>query len=759
VSDIQLKILRARGLLQRGQFAEAQALCEQVLRVSPVQVDTLMLLGQIAGQRRDLERAAACFGKVVDLAPGHAAAHCNRGLALQGLRKYEGALESYDRALAIQSDYAIAHFNRGNLLKDLGRSAEALLSYRRAVAVNPALSQAHYNRGVLLQETADFDAALVSYDCAIAANGNFADAHYNRGVALQRLERWLPALDAYDRVIALQPRPEAYCNRAVVLQRMERLEAALVSCNHAIALRPNYVEAFSNRGVVLHKLGKLADALASVDQALALKQDYAVAHCNRANVLRELKDYSASIDSYGRALALGCDSPGLLGLRRHAQLQICDWTGFAPGLAEIAGAIERHVAASPPFHLLVASDSPVLQRQGAEAWVRAEQSAGTEAIVFAPRPHHPKIRLGYFSADFRNHATAYLIAELFELHDKTRFEVVAFSFGPDVQDVMRQRVASACDQFLDVRVKSDREVAELALTLGIDIAIDLMGFTNHSRVGIFVARAAPVQVSYLGFPGTMGLPTMDYLIADRIVMPDGAAADYSEKVIYLPDCYQVNDRRRAVATQAFTREELGLPSVGFVFCCFNNSFKIAPATFDIWMSLLRRVGGSVLWLLEDNSVATCNLRREAQRRDVDPSRLVFGGRMSAPEHLARHAAADLFVDTLPYNAHTTASDALWAGLPVLTYVGNTFAGRVAASLLTAAGLPELITRTAAEFEARAVELAADSNQLVALRRRLAERRDSTALFDTPRFVRNLESAFRRIHERHLAGGSPQSIEI
>lgn len=695
-------------------------------RLHPTHLDKLLLAAQLAGQSGDLERAVRQLNKAIALAPGHAAAFCNRGLALQGLGRLDAALESYDRALTLKQDYAIAHFNRANLLKELGRTDDALSGYERAVTCSPGFALAHYNHGVLLQQLGSWDAAAASYDRAIAIDPNFAESHYNRGIVRQRREQWIDALADYDRAIARKAgHAEAHCNRGVVLQRLERWD----------------------------------EALASFDRAIALDKDFANAYAGRGHVLHVLKQFTAALESYDQAVDLGSDSSGLLGLRRHVRLQICEWTNFQAGLDEIIAEIERGVPAAPPFHLLVASDSPQLQRRAAQAWARVEHPPNAALSPSVRRERRAKIHIGYFSADFRNHATSHLIAELFELHDREHFEVTALSFGPDTADAIRHRVKSACDRFMDVRGSSDREVAELARRLDIDVAIDLMGFTNHCRPGIFALRAAPVQVSYLGYPGTMGVSYMDYLIADRTVIPEGREADYDEKIIRLPDCYQVNDRQRCIADPMFTREELGLPHEGFVFCCFNNSCKITPAIFDVWMRILKRVPGSVLWLLEDNAAAVSNLRQEAERREVPADRLVFGQRMPAPLHLARHRAADLFLDTLPYNAHTTASDALWAGLPLLTCSGTTFAGRVAASLLTAVDLPELIAATPAEYEERAIEMAADPRRLHEFKSRLVGRRLSTAPFDTPRFAQHLEAALRVIHERHVAGLAPDHLWV
>ena len=379
--------------------------------------------------------------------------------------------------------------------------------------------------------------------------------------------------------------------------------------------------------------------------------------------------------------------------------------------------------------------------------------------AFPLRPKGGKIRIGYFSADFHNHATTYLTAEMLELHDPSRFELYGFSFGPDRQDDMRKRVSSAFHKFSDVRDKSDRDVARYSRALGIDIAIDLKGYTAGARLGIFAERCAPIQVSYLGYPGTTGAGYMDYIIADRTIIPKDRQGDYTECAVCLPDSYQVNDSKRKISDKSFVRRELGLPESGFVFCCFNGNYKILPATFDIWMRLLKSVEGSVLWLMEDSRVAANNLRREAERRGVDSTRLVFAQRMKLDEHLARHRAADLFLDTLPCNAHTTASDALWAGLPVLTCVGEAFAGRVAASLLQTIGLPELITQTHPEYEALALELARNPEKLSAIRQKLAHNRSASPLFDAGRYTRHIEAAYQAMMDRYQAGLAPESMDI
>jgi len=399
----------------------------------------------------------------------------------------------------------------------------------------------------------------------------------------------------------------------------------------------------------------------------------------------------------------------------------------------------------------VLNDDTFLHKKSSEIYAQSRYSFNPVLEPIVKRKQSQKIRVGYFSADFHNHATGHLMAELFELHNKSQFKLVCFSFGPIVNDKMRQRLEKSFDQFIEVGRKSDVEIAKLSRDLNIDIAVDLKGFTKDARTGIFALRAAPIQVNYLGYPGTMGADYIDYIIADKTLISPESQSCYSEKIVYLPNSYQVNDRKRAISASQFTRQELGLPENGFVFCCFNNNFKILPVTFDGWMRILKAVEGSVLWLLQDNSWAVKNLKKEAQKQGVNAERLVFADRVPPSEHLARHRRADLFLDTFPCNAHTTASDALWTGLPVLTLMGRSFASRVAASLLKAVGLPELITSTQDAYEALAIELAKNPQKLADIKLKLTNNRLTTPLFDTPLFTKNIEAAYLEMYERYQAG--------
>jgi predicted O-linked N-acetylglucosamine transferase (SPINDLY family) len=471
-----------------------------------------------------------------------------------------------------------------------------------------------------------------------------------------------------------------------------------------------------------------------------------------------LKRFADAVRAFDEVLRLNPAQGYILGARRHAQMQICDWSGLARDLDLIVEGLKCRKAVCPPHALLALIDSAPLHRLAAEVWMEREcppdDSMG--AIPAHPVPH--KIRIGYFSADFRHHAVAMLTAELFEIHDRAKFEIVAFAFGPESKDDLTVRLQRAFDVFLDVRAHSDIEIAALARRLEIDIAVDLGGFTEHCRTGIFALRAAPIQLSYIGYLGTMGAPYMDYLLADSAIIPDTEQSNYCEKIVYLPS-YQVNDSSMRVSARVFTRGDLGLPARGFVYSSFNTNYKIMPDTFAIWMRILNRVENSCIFIYSDSEIVDCNLRNEARKLGVDSNRIIFGRRMAREDYLARFRAMDLFLDTFPYNAGTTASDALWVGLPVLTYTGRSFAARVATSLLTAIDLPELITSSAQQYEELAVQLAQQPERLAEIRAKLQRNRLSTPLFDTRSFAANLESAYTTMMQRHESGLAPDHIRV
>ena len=751
------RIAEALALHNCGALTGARDIYRRVLKDFPDHFDALHLLGVIALHEQNFAEAAALISKALASIPIDAVANFNYAVALTQLQQFDAALAAYNLSIQFNPRNAEAYNNRGHILWLLKRNQSAVEDYDKALALNPDYVEAYNNRGVALAGLGQYDAALISYAKAIAIKGATPEALNNRGNALQDLRRYDAALAAYDAAIALTPDyAEAHNNRGLVLAELNLFDDALAAYDRALQLKAAYAEAHNNRGNVLAALKKFQAARDSYDAALNLKPDFAEAHHNRGAVLAAMKLFGAALGSYDIAFRLKPNYPFLHGTRLYLKMLVCDWKGFDRELADLTSEIMRGDAATPSFPLLALTDSLPVQRHAAEIWAKAKHAPA--APPMAAHTNHRKIRIGYFSMDFRNHPVSTLLAGLFKAHDRDAFEVFAFSYGPDTGDHMRLRVERAVDTFFDVRLRSDRDVVALARSKEIDIAIDLAGYTDGARGGIFAQRAAPVQVNYIGYPATMGAQYIDYIIADKIVIPDNTHHHYAEKVVYLPS-FQANDSKREVAGRAFTRSELGLPPEGFVFCCFNNSYKITPDTFDSWMRILARVADSVLFLYDDTEAAGANLRAEATARGVAASRLIFGRRLPMPEYLARFQAADLFLDTNPFNAGTTASDALWAGLPVLTRTGESFAGRMATSLLSTLELRELITSTRADYEDLAVALATDPTRLACIKQKLGHNRRTAPLFNTALFAAHIEEAFRRMAERHRAGQAPDHIHV
>lgn len=638
------------------------------------------------------------------------------------------------------------------------KGAEIVLA--RETALFPDLEQATNLLGIALAQQAQLELAASLFASAVRRNPNFAEAHLNLGNVLHRMGRYEDAVLSFQRTIelnrALLPAHNGLGN---AYRALGRLGPASACYQEALRIAPEDAETLCNLGVVLADLGHHEEAVARYRAALSFDPGLANAHYNLGITLQELKRHEEAIGCFERALEIEPAHKEAFGAQVMSELGVCRWDKLEAHIEELRALARDGRSMVEPFTFLLVSPDPAEQRRCVEHYVR--NTWPVRAALAAPRTPHARraIRVAYVSANFREHAAAYLAAGLFELHDRSRFETIGVSLGLDDRSEMRTRLAKAFDRFIDARAQDDAEVASLLRDLELDIAVDLMGYTGEARPGIFTRRPAPIQVNYLGYPGTMGADFIDYILADEFVLPREHQAFYSEKVAYLPDCYLVNDSTKKIAERTPSRTELGLPSEGFVFCSFNINNKITPHMFQIWMRLLEQVPGSVLWLLEDNLGARQNLQREAQARGVEAGRLVFAPRMKLDQHLARHRCADLFLDTLPYNAHTTASDALWTGLPVLTCPGGTFVGRVAGSLLRTAGLPELVVRNLKEYEALALRLARNDRALRDLRAKLVANRTSSPLFDTDRFRRNIESAYTTMQEIWRRGEQPRTFAV
>jgi predicted O-linked N-acetylglucosamine transferase (SPINDLY family) len=586
-------------------------------------------------------------------------------------------------------------------------------------------------------------------------------------------------LDSFDAALAIDGlQADTYVNRGVALQRLERLSEAIASCDQAIALDPFYVLAHTNKAAALEDQGKHQEALASYDNSLKV-QPTSDAWWGRSTVLQLMKRFDEALFALKQAYALEPSRPYLQGAILNLKMQVGDWDNFAQDCELVLKGVDKGLAVAMPGCTLLLPSNCEQQRRAAEIYTRDKFPAQP-----APPPHRPppaeeakaggeeeregaaragakpKTTIGYFSCDFHNHPLSQLTAGLFEHHDRDDFTVFGFAFGARRDDEYARRIARAMDRFIDISSMSDQNAASLSRSLGVDIAVDLTGLTFSTRLGIFAHRAAPVQATYMGYPATTGCSFIDYVIADEVVIPTEDARFFSEQPVHLPVSYYVHDSKRPPVEEPRSRSAYGLPEQAFVYCCFNNCAKLTPDVFAIWMRLLRRVHGSVLWLLADNASFVRNLRKRAQASGVDPERLVFAERAELREYLSRQRHADLALDTFYYNGHTTTSDALWAGVPVVTRKGTTFAGRVAASLLQAIGLPDLITHTAEEYEELAVRLATQRELLDSIKRRLVRNRSTSSLFDTAAFARNLEAAYRTMVGRSgkvAAQGRPAAL--
>jgi protein O-GlcNAc transferase len=753
---------QALALHRQGRLAEAERLYRAALAKRPRQFELLHWFGLLRLQQDDAAEALTLLRAAAEVKPRATEVLPGLGAALAGLGRLEEALTAYERILGASPGDVDAHYNRGIVLSRLGRHAEALEAYDKALTLRSNHVPALFNRGNVLAMLSRFDEALANYDDVIALAPRHVDAFHNRANALKALGRYDEAIAAYDRVLGIAPRhADALNNRGNTLFALKRFGEAIANLQAALAVTPGDRDVWFNLGRALQESDRDLEAIAAFDRALAVRPADADALYSRGNSLIKLSRPADAAVDYEKAFASDPAHPYVFAALLRARYDICDWPEVARLASELPARLRDATTVIEPFQLFCLPTTPADQLHCARTYKRSK-TRGLQLPSATPRARsHDRIRLGYFSADFRVHVVALAIAGLFELHDRKRFELIGISYGPDDHSEFRGRLIRAFDQFHDVRAKGDEEIAALMRELEIDIVVDLTGYTRESRSEILARRPAPIQVGYLGFPGTTGAEFIDYVIADAVVLPLEQQPFYTEKIVRLPDCYLVNDARNMhISARVPSRGELGLPPHGFVFCAFTQNYKISAAVFDIWMRLLLTVEDSVLWLSRTTEAAMTNLRREARARGVDPARLAFAPAVDLlPDHLARQRQADLYLDTLPYNAHTTASNALWAGLPVLSCAGTTFAGRVAASVLQAAGLPELVTHSLEEYEALALSLASDRTRLESLRRKLADNRPTCPLFDAERFCRHLETAYLTMWDIYRRGEAPRSFRV
>jgi predicted O-linked N-acetylglucosamine transferase (SPINDLY family) len=687
---------------------------ERAAQLNPTYAEAFVNAGIVLGQQRRFDSALANFDRALTLSPKDRDVAHRRANVLVAGRRFPEALEAYESLLVENGDDATLWCHRGNALLELGRKPEALESYRRAADLEPESAEALCNRGALLTTLQQFDAAQADLDRALAI---------------------APALVS------------THCAQGQLAAAKRNFEAAFAHFDAALALRPDFINAIVCKGAALAELNCVDDAIAQFQSALAIDPFSPEALLNLAVAMASLKRYDEAIDAFAKLDSMPNASVEFLGPYLFAQRCACDRRALGPSLQRLRAAAKSGATDVDPFTFILASGDPAEQLRNARAYVGARIPQTLETFPTRVSSAGSRIRVAYLSANFNQHPVADTVVELLAKHDRSKFEIVGVSLGADDDSAVRHRIEASCHEFWDVRLESDIEVARRLNAGEIDIVVDLMGHTADARPAILAHRAAPIQVNWLGFPGTSGAPFIDYIIADSFVIPDHARASYSEKVVTLPGCYLPIDSTRHPAAPREDRRAAGLPEETFVFCSFNNHYKISPEVFAVWMRLLGRVPGSVLWLQGGNASAQRNLVNAAQVYGVDASRIVFASRSERlEEHLGRHALADLFLDTPDYNAHSTARDALWAGLPVLTFSGRSFASRVAGSLLTALGVPELIARDLARYEDIALQLATDREALKRLRQKVQTQREVSSLFNVDVFSRNIEAAYTQMIE-------------
>ncbi len=716
--------------LQTGQLDQAESICRQILATAPNEPNTLHYLGVIQFQKGNLSGGVEVLSRAVRSEPTNAQIHFHLGYALRENKQFAEAAAAFGKAIELKDAYTEAYRGLGLTLADMGQIEEGIAEIQRVIALEPDNVKAHMNLGNMRQEQNKVPEAIAAFRQAITVNPKHAPAYNNLGKALRIQKQAEAATEAFQKAIDLNPKYAlAYNNLGGILTEQGKSEEAIAALKRAVTLEPTNAQTLHHLALAMAAAGDLATAIAAQEQALKLMPDHwkALSH--------------------------------LISLRQS----ICQWSGLKDLTDRLIQGVEEGIAQTSPFFFQLIETSSRQQQQCARLYAKdafQHEIALRKTLGFdARRVTKSKITIGYISADFREHAAASLIAELFEHHDRDRFRVLGYSIGPDDQSDMRQRLVRTFDQFVDLREMPCEQAARKIYEDEVDILVDLTGLTQFSRTDILALRPAPIQINYLGSGSTLGADFMDYMIVDQFIVQPEQEPFYDEKLVYLPDCFLVNDSKQLISPETPSRSQCGLPEDAFVFCCFNNNFKITPEILDVWANLLSAVDSSVLWLYKSSRFVSKNLKQEAEARGIDPDRLIFAPFVPRPEHMTRYRIADLFLDTPVVSAGATASDALLVGCPLITCAGNTLQSRVAGSMLHAVGLGELVTTSLADYEALALHLAQKPSKLKAIRKRLAENLPAAPLFDCARSTRHVEQAYELMWRRHLEGLARESFIV
>jgi predicted O-linked N-acetylglucosamine transferase (SPINDLY family) len=784
------------GLLfyKTSEFKKAKEKFEIAYLLNPERFDAVHLLGLIFYQNNQLDRAKEFIEKSLKINSDSSSAHLHMGVILKKIGKIEDAIQYYKKAILLNHNFPEAYSNLGNALMEKGEYTSALENYESALLIKPEFEDALFNKARLYEVMKNTNEAIKCYSKIIEINPKNINAiinlgniylnknicnkanelydevikldpdnylaYANKGIALLRLNNLTKSIESYDRALLINNKfIEGYFNKGNALMLLNKIEEAIKNYIKVIDLDKNYIVAYCNIGVALIKNNNHLMAIEYLNQAIKLNNNYGDAYLNKAQALKSLFRYEEAISNYEIGLKLNKNSDFMYGSYVHLKMIISDWVNLDSCIDFIIKNINKNQKIAAPFPILSLIDDPKINFECSQIYSNSLNNFTKSNNIVFNKIKTKKIRIGYYSADYYNHATSYLIAELFEKHDRNKFEIYGFTFIKNNNDQMHKRIEMAVDKLIDVTFLSDTEIVQLSIKMEIDIAIDLKGYTQNSRPGIFIEGCAPIQINFLGYPGTSAIGKIDYIIADEYIIPNEYQSYYSEKIMYLPNCYQVNDSKRIISDKFKNRNELGLPENDFVFCCFNNNYKITPIIFNTWMEILNEVKDSVLWLLEDNLLAVKNLKKQAVNFGINENRLIFAKRISMEDHLSRQQFADLFLDTYPYNAHTTASDALWSGLPILTYSGKTFASRVAGSLLKDLKLNELIATSLVDYKKKAIELASNPTVLAQIKIQLEINKKIAPLFNGGKYSKNIEKGYMKIWEDYCNNIKPRNIYI
>jgi predicted O-linked N-acetylglucosamine transferase (SPINDLY family) len=741
-------IRQCSDLINLGRYDAAAELIEKALSRDPKNFDLLFLMGSSQLGLKSIRAALKYLLNAEKINPNNTRLLNNIGGAYNNLGDKASAIRYYKNAINIDSTFTQAHFNLGNVYMSQMDWLNAIQCYTNAIQHKHDYADAYGNLSLCLINLKKYNEAINVCDVFINQNKfnpkvvvNKCRAIFEKGLkanAIQSIEEYIQVNSGSF---------ELHTVAADMYVSTKNYNKAVEHFNESIKINPLEYANFNNLGILYMETRQHDLAISTYKRSIELNPQSPIPYQNIANIYNQRKEYQESLKFLTSAARLDPEASYIKGMIINSMIHVCDWGGINELIEKIQKNINSNNKISNPFAPIAYLSEQSQLTKIAKDWVEFKCPKSDFFPPFDEFKNNPKIKIAYYSADFHAHATALLMAGFFEHHDRTKFEVYAFSFGPDGHDDLSKRIRSSFDRFIDVRQLSDRAIAAYSRELNIDIAIDLKGFTQDSRTGIFAERAAPVQINYLGFPGSMGAPYIDYIIADDYVIPANLECNYTERVLRMPNCYQPNDRLREVDSSQQTRDMHQLPDNAIVLCSFNNNYKITPEIFSVWMRVLNKYPQAVLWLLKDNAAAEQNLKNEAELRGVDPSRLIFAARVKTPQHLARQKCADLFLDTYPCNAHTTASDALWVGLPLVTCSGNSFASRVAGSLLKTVGLESLITQSIEEYESKILELLNNPEQLTNIRKTLETTKLVTPLFDTAGYTRDFEDLMLSIHKK------------